>query len=205
MVALQERPNNMFLATVPAIAAISNLLLLAFARQYITNDLVSLVAAVYAYASVPLCAYGLVGVTMRKPKFIAVFANFLFLDAVVWALCRFLVTQLFFISIDADDVCSVYNPRWSPENFHHDIVTSVRRFQDARIGHLALRKRCQVQSGAFQIVVVFLLLALAAAHGSIAMKMRRYSKEVEKSSQLPECHTESEKPALMVSTERDLV
>ena len=48
--------------TVATLAGVSNLLLLAFARQYISDDLAGLVISVYAYVSVPLCAYGLVGI-----------------------------------------------------------------------------------------------------------------------------------------------
>jgi len=191
-----ERPNNVFPVTVAIIAGLTNLLLLAFARQYIEDDTVNMIVGIYAYLSVPLCAYGLVGIIKEKPKYIAVFANYLFLDAAVWALCRFLVAQFFFVSIFDDDVCSVYNPRWSPENFHHDIITSVQRFRNDRDGISSTRRQCQVQVGAFQTVLVFLLLAFTAAHGSIAMGMRQHAKEVEKQQQRPEIVYEREKPAL---------
>lgn len=137
------------------------------------------------------------------------FANYLFLDAAVWTLCRFLVAQFFFVSILDEDVCDAYNPKWSPENFHHDIVTSVQRFRNDHIEHARHRRRCQVRVGAFQVVVVFLLLAITAAHGSAAIRMRQHAKEVEKLQQRLKLLPESEKAALTeigsVNPRHDLV
>lgn len=53
--------------TVAITAGVTNLLLLAFVRQYLPDDdLVGLIIGVYAYISVPLCAYGLVGIIMVR-------------------------------------------------------------------------------------------------------------------------------------------
>lgn len=63
--------------------------------------------------------------------------------------------------------------------------------------------------GAFQIVIVFLLLAFTAAHGSIAMGMRQHAKELEKQQQQqqerPESILPSEKQAVVVISEREIV
>lgn len=185
--------------TAAIFAGITNLLLLVFARQYIGNDVIGMAVDIYAYLSVPMCVYGLVGIItvsssiqwmktpnveqdeQDNPRFVAVFAKYLFLDAAVWALCRFLVAQFFFVTLIDDDVCGRYNPRWSSDNFHHDIVSSVQRFRDEHIGqHSVQKKHCQAKVGAFQVVVVFLLTAITAAHGSMAIAIRRHAQELEK-------------------------
>lgn len=60
------------------------------------------------------------------------------------------------------------------------------------------RTQCQLQVGAFQTVVVLLLLAFTAAQGSVAMGMRRHAKELERLQQHEESGFHSEKEVLMV-------
>lgn len=219
-------PSKVFPVAVIIIAGITNVLLLDFVQRYIDDDVASLIVGIYAYASIPLCAYGLVGIIkvsqntsingmyidtpmQEKPKYISVFAKYLFLDAATWAICRFLVAQIFFMSVFNEDACSIYNPKWSPENFSHDIITSVQSFRSDHVGHSAIGKRCQAQAGAMQIVVVVLLMAFTAAHGSIAMGMRQHAKEVERlqlrPESTPEGMLENEKAGLIVIAERDVV
>ncbi|KAF7188790.1 hypothetical protein HII31_09713 [Pseudocercospora fuligena] len=113
----------------------------------------------------------------KKPVLITAFSHFLLLDTFVSAVCRLLILQFFVESFYDHNICSNnYDPTWSPQNFRHDIVTSVR-YQKEYLWQFSHKKRCRFALGAVQVVLVTLLICLTAAQGSLAVTMRRYGKE----------------------------
>ncbi|EME83834.1 uncharacterized protein MYCFIDRAFT_195054 [Pseudocercospora fijiensis CIRAD86] len=113
----------------------------------------------------------------KKPVLITAFSHFLLLDTFVSAVCRLLILQFFAESFYDHNICSNnYDPTWSPQNFRHDIVTSVR-YQKEYLWQFSHKKRCRVALGAVQVVLVTLVICLTAAQGSLAVTMRRYGKK----------------------------
>lgn len=107
------------------------------------------------------------------------FALFLLLDAFVSAIVRLLIVQFFFGAFyDYNVVCtSNYDPTWSPRNFRHEIVTSVRHQKEYR-WQASHQKTCRVALGATQVVLVGVLICLTVAQGSLAVTMRRFANEL---------------------------
>lgn len=106
------------------------------------------------------------------------FALFLLLDAFVSAIVRLLVAQFFFEAFYDYNICtSNYDPTWSPRNFRHDIVTSVR-YQKEYLWQANHQKTCRVALGAIQVVLVAVLVCLTVAQGSLAVTMRRFANEL---------------------------
>lgn len=106
------------------------------------------------------------------------FALFLLVDAFVSAIVRLLVLQFFFEAFYDYNVCtSSYDPTWSPRNFRHDIVTSVR-YQKEYLWQASHQKTCRVALGAGQVILVGVLICLTVAQGSLAVTMRRFAKDL---------------------------
>jgi hypothetical protein len=104
------------------------------------------------------------------------FSHYLLLDTAVSAIVRLLILHFFFESFYDHNVCtSSYDPTWSPQNFRHDIITSVRHQKDY-LWQLSHVKRCRVALGAVQAVLVGLLICFTAAQALLAIDMRRFGK-----------------------------
>lgn len=115
----------------------------------------------------------------KKPALIIAFSHFLLLDTFVSAIFRLLILQFFVESFYDHNICSSsYDPTWSPQNFRHDIVTSVR-YQKEYLWQFSHQKSCHFALGAVKVVLVTLLICLTAAQGSLAVTTRRHGKELE--------------------------
>lgn len=108
------------------------------------------------------------------------FAHFLLIDTLVSTVCRILVLQFFVESFHAHNICSDgFEPAWSPQNFRHDIVTSVR-WQQENLWQFNHKRRCRVALGAVKIVLVAILMGLTATQGMLAVRVRRVAKDMER-------------------------
>lgn len=105
-------------------------------------------------------------------------ALFLLVDAFLSSIVRLLVLEFFFKEFQDFNVCeSSYDPAWTPRNFRHDIVTSVR-FQKEYISQARHQQTCRLALGATQVVFVGVLICFTAAQASLAMTVRQCAKEL---------------------------
>ncbi|KAK4502853.1 hypothetical protein PRZ48_006279 [Zasmidium cellare] len=141
---------------------------------------IGLSISLYAWAGTILSALGLAGIVTKRPTLITSFAHFLLIDTFVSAICRILVLQFFVEAFHDHNICSNgFEPTWSPQNFRHDIVTSVR-WQQENLWHFNHKRRCRVALGAVQVVLVAILICLTVAQGMLAVRMRRFARDTER-------------------------
>ncbi|KAM3416732.1 hypothetical protein BST61_g8323 [Cercospora zeina] len=134
----------------------------------------------YAWAGSALSVIGLFGIVAKRPALTTSFAHFLLLDTFVSAIVRLLILQFFFEAFYDHNVCTAsYDPTWSPRNFRHDIVTSVR-YQKEYLWQNSNMRRCRAALSAVQIVLIGLVMCLTGAQCSLAITMRKYGKELER-------------------------
>lgn len=177
--------NPAFPATVAILSCFYNLLVVATCTFLPDDPLyIGRSISLYAAAGSVLSLLGLIGILTKRPTLIHPLAHFLLLDTLVSALTRLLILEFFLDSFSEPGLCSSTEfsslPLWSPQNFSHDIVTSVRWQKESLWNFTQGEKRCRVAEDAVQVVLVGLLVCLTAAQGSLAMAMRRFGKEIER-------------------------
>ncbi|KAF2215210.1 hypothetical protein CERZMDRAFT_56805 [Cercospora zeae-maydis SCOH1-5] len=163
-----------------AIVSLVYNVLVALSCAYLPDDplYIGLSVQLYAWAGSALSVIGLFGIVTKQPALTTSFAHLLLLDTLVSAIVRLLVLQFFFEAFYDHNVCTAsYDPTWSPRNFRHDIVTSVR-YQKEYLWQKSNRRRCRAALSAVQIVLIGLVVCLTGAQCSLAITMRKYGKEL---------------------------
>lgn len=176
-----ESTTRCFPVTIAIVSLVYNVLV-GFSCTYLPDDplYIGLSIQLYAWAGSALSVLGLFGIVTKRPALTTSFAHFLLLDTFVSAIVRLLILQFFFEAFYDHNVCTAsYDPTWSPRNFRHDIVTSVR-YQKEYLWQTSNRKRCRAALSAVQIVLIGLVICLTGAQCSLAFTMRKFGKELER-------------------------
>ncbi|EME44878.1 hypothetical protein DOTSEDRAFT_70806 [Dothistroma septosporum NZE10] len=174
-----ESTSTNFATIVALLSCIYNLLV-AVSSNYLPDDPlgIGLGISLYAWSGTILSAVGLAGIVTKRPMLVTSFAHFLLIDTVISATCRLLILQYFIEAFNDHNVCAGgYEPIWSPQNFRHDIVTSVQ-WEQEQLWHSSHKRSCRVALGAVQVVSICVLMGMTAGQGSLAVMMRRHAKEM---------------------------